>query len=65
MRKAFSVSELSFGKETGLVKELVNYVVESLGGVYLEMEKNINQVTKTATIAIGNLTIHILDTTNY
>ncbi|KAI4466906.1 alanyl-trna synthetase [Holotrichia oblita] len=44
MRKAFSVSELSFGKETGLVKELVNYVVESLGGVYVEMEKNINQV---------------------
>ncbi|KRT86570.1 tRNA synthetase, partial [Oryctes borbonicus] len=44
MRKAFSISESTFGKQDGLVKELVNYVIDILGPVYVEMEKNINQV---------------------
>lgn len=44
MRKAFSISETTFTTESGLVQELVNYVVEILGPVYAEMEKNIKQV---------------------
>ncbi|KAB0804027.1 hypothetical protein PPYR_00997 [Photinus pyralis] len=43
MRKAFLVSEIYFKKE-GLLKELSNYVVETLGYIYPELEKNITQV---------------------
>ncbi|KAK5648526.1 hypothetical protein RI129_003418 [Pyrocoelia pectoralis] len=43
MRKAFLVSETCF-KTEGLLRELSNYVVESLGHVYPELEKNITQV---------------------
>lgn len=34
-----------FGKERGLIKELSNYVVENLGDVYPELERNIRQVS--------------------
>lgn len=44
MRKTFSISKSTFDRNSGLVKELVNYVVENLGPVYVEMEKNIEQV---------------------
>lgn len=44
MRKVFEISESAFKKETGLLKELSNYVVENLGCVYPELEKNIQQV---------------------
>ncbi|XP_066152108.1 alanine--tRNA ligase, mitochondrial isoform X1 [Euwallacea fornicatus] len=44
LRKCFILCENVFGKERGLVKELTNYVVENLGDVYPEMEKNISQI---------------------
>lgn len=45
MRKCFILSETVFGKERGLIKELSNYVVENLGDVYPELERNIRQVS--------------------
>lgn len=47
MRKAFLLSENVFDRPKGLVKELSNYVVENLGTVYPELEKNIGQVSFT------------------
>ncbi|KAK9869469.1 hypothetical protein WA026_003224 [Henosepilachna vigintioctopunctata] len=44
LRKCFSLSENVFQKERGLLKELSNYVVDNLGHVYVEMEKNISQI---------------------
>lgn len=44
LRRCFNLSQRVFGKEQGLVTELSNYVVENLGGIYPEMEKNIKQV---------------------
>ncbi|CAH1970486.1 unnamed protein product [Acanthoscelides obtectus] len=44
LRKTFVLSETVFKKEKGLLKELSNYVVENLGLVYPELEKNISQV---------------------
>ncbi|KAF5291353.1 hypothetical protein FQA39_LY03504 [Lamprigera yunnana] len=44
IRKAFFLSEDTFEKENGLLKELSNYVVESLGSIYPELEKNIQQI---------------------
>ncbi|KAJ8925311.1 hypothetical protein NQ315_009141 [Exocentrus adspersus] len=44
LRKAFLLSETVFKKENGLVKELTNYVVENLGPVYPELERNIAQI---------------------
>lgn len=44
MRNAFLISETSFKRDTALIKELSNYVVESLGCAYPELEKNIKQV---------------------
>ncbi|XP_045470743.1 alanine--tRNA ligase, mitochondrial [Harmonia axyridis] len=43
MRKCFSLSTNVFQKD-GLVKELSNYVVDNLGHVYPEMERNISQI---------------------
>lgn len=40
LRKCFSISNNVFQKE-GLVKELTNYVVDNLGPVYPELERNI------------------------
>lgn len=39
------MSETVFGKDRGLIKELSNYVVENLGDVYPELERNISQVS--------------------
>lgn len=47
MRRVFQISETNFNKEKGLLKELTNYVVENLGCVYPEMERNIYQVENT------------------
>ncbi|XP_018576954.1 alanine--tRNA ligase, mitochondrial isoform X2 [Anoplophora glabripennis] len=44
LRKAFLLSESVFKKEKGLVKELTNYVVENLGPIYPEMERNVTQI---------------------
>ncbi|KAK4884555.1 hypothetical protein RN001_000826 [Aquatica leii] len=44
MRKVFYLSENVFKKDSGLLKELSNYVVESLGGAYPELERNIRQI---------------------
>ncbi|KAF5280436.1 hypothetical protein FQR65_LT03245 [Abscondita terminalis] len=44
MRKVFYLSENVFKKDRGLLKELSNYVVESLGYAYPELEKNISQI---------------------
>ncbi|CAH1117075.1 unnamed protein product [Phaedon cochleariae] len=43
LRKVFLLSETVFKKE-GLLRELSNYVVENLGPVYPELEKNISKV---------------------
>lgn len=43
MRKTFALSENTFKKD-GLLKEMTNYVVESLGGVYPELERNVKTV---------------------
>lgn len=40
----FRLSESTFKYEKGLLKELTNYVIDSLGGVYPEMERNIKTV---------------------
>lgn len=45
MRKTFQLSENVFNKSMGLLTELSNYVVENLGHVYPELEKNILQVS--------------------
>lgn len=39
------MSELSFKQEKGLLRELTNYVVDSLGCVYPELERNISTVS--------------------
>ncbi|XP_072387690.1 alanine--tRNA ligase, mitochondrial isoform X1 [Diabrotica undecimpunctata] len=44
IRKVFLLSETVFKKEAGLLRELTNYVVDKLGSVYPELEKNIFQV---------------------
>nr|CAI5830547.1 unnamed protein product [Callosobruchus analis] len=44
LRKIFVLSETVFKKEKGLLKELSNYVVENLGPVYPELEKNVSQI---------------------
>uniref|UniRef100_A0A6P7GF48 Alanine--tRNA ligase, mitochondrial-like n=1 Tax=Diabrotica virgifera virgifera TaxID=50390 RepID=A0A6P7GF48_DIAVI len=44
MRKVFLLSETVFKKEVGLLRELTNHVVDKLGSVYPELEKNISQV---------------------
>lgn len=41
----FRLSEATFKRESGLLKELSNYVVESLGSVYPEMERNFTTVS--------------------
>lgn len=47
MRRVFRLNETSFKQQKGLLKELTNYVVESLGSVYPEMERNIATVRQT------------------
>ncbi|XP_017775336.1 PREDICTED: alanine--tRNA ligase, mitochondrial isoform X2 [Nicrophorus vespilloides] len=44
MRRSFAISENMFKKEQGLLKELSNYVIESLGTVYPEMQNNFIQI---------------------
>ncbi|KAL1514389.1 hypothetical protein ABEB36_003655 [Hypothenemus hampei] len=44
LRKCFILCETVFKKDGTLVKELSNYVVENLGGVYPELERNISQI---------------------
>jgi alanyl-tRNA synthetase len=44
LRRSFVLSENVFKKETGLLKELTNYVIEHLGPVYTELERNVKQV---------------------
>ncbi|XP_050315762.1 alanine--tRNA ligase, mitochondrial isoform X2 [Anthonomus grandis grandis] len=44
IRKCLVLSQTVFGNERGLIKELTNYVVENLGDVYPEMERNISLV---------------------
>lgn len=44
MRRAFLCSETVFKKDKGLLKELSNYVIEHLGPIYSEMERNAQQV---------------------
>ncbi|ERL85827.1 alanine--tRNA ligase, mitochondrial isoform X1 [Dendroctonus ponderosae] len=44
IRKCFVLSETVFGKDKGLVRELSNYVVENLGDVYTELEKNVKLI---------------------
>lgn len=46
MRKSFLLSEGVFRKEKGLLGELSNYVIDYLGPVYPELEKNSKQVSK-------------------
>lgn len=45
MRKSFLLSECTFKKPKGLLKELSNYVMENLGPLYPELEKNAVQVS--------------------
>ncbi|KAJ8935030.1 hypothetical protein NQ314_013055 [Rhamnusium bicolor] len=49
LRKAFLLSENVFNNDRGLLKELTNYVVEHLGPVYPEMERNIAQIHQIVT----------------
>jgi alanyl-tRNA synthetase len=44
LRRSFVLSENVFKKETGLLKELTNYVIEHLGPVYTELERNVKQI---------------------
>ncbi|XP_057653456.1 alanine--tRNA ligase, mitochondrial [Diorhabda carinulata] len=44
MRKVFILSETVFKKETGLLRELTNYIAENLESVYPEMKKNLSQI---------------------
>ncbi|XP_008196000.1 alanine--tRNA ligase, mitochondrial [Tribolium castaneum] len=44
MRRAFLLCENVFNKDSGLLKELSNYVIEHLGCVYPEMERNVKQI---------------------
>ncbi|XP_060519599.1 alanine--tRNA ligase, mitochondrial isoform X2 [Cylas formicarius] len=44
LRKCFYLSETVFKKDKGLTKELSNYVVENLGQVYPEIERNVDQI---------------------
>lgn len=46
LRNCFAISSCTFNKEVDLLKEMVAYVVESLGPVYPEMERNFGNVVQ-------------------